>query len=241
MFLSPQSAEIERIYHDVCLSGARSIAFSAAQEGDGVTSVAETLVQRLLLSGHSTLLVDLNTFRPNLHHEISFPETLEPETQKQEGLLACPTLVSNIVCDKTFVGIPAPDSRSVTLKLRRQGVLESLIARWLKDFEYVVFDTCPVTRVNQHNIPAERVCSAAEACYLVIKSGATHQHKIKAAVELLGNSQANLRGAILNDQFNPTLKSELIRECRRLAPWFGVAYRFLQKRIDSSQFLSVDL
>jgi len=40
--------------------GKRSIAISSANSGEGVSSIAQALVQRNLLAGHSTLLVDLN-------------------------------------------------------------------------------------------------------------------------------------------------------------------------------------
>jgi len=59
-----QNMEIEQIYTQLLSNPHTSIAICSAQEGEGVTSLAFALAQRNLLAGHSTLLVDLNLYRP---------------------------------------------------------------------------------------------------------------------------------------------------------------------------------
>jgi len=70
-----QNMEIEQIYTQLLSNPHTSIAICAAQEGEGVTSLAFALAQRNLLAGHSTLLVDLNLYRPAIKSLLPIEET----------------------------------------------------------------------------------------------------------------------------------------------------------------------
>jgi len=69
-----QNMEIEQIYTQLLSNPHTSIAICAAQEGEGVTSLAFALAQRNLLAGHSTLLVDLNLYRPAIKSMLPIEE-----------------------------------------------------------------------------------------------------------------------------------------------------------------------
>jgi protein-tyrosine kinase len=61
-----QNMEIEQIYAQIFSEPKRSIAICSANAGEGVTSLTLALAERHLLAGHSTLVVDLNLYRPAL-------------------------------------------------------------------------------------------------------------------------------------------------------------------------------
>lgn len=237
--------EVERIYHDVCKSAVRSVAITSASAEEGVSSIAQSLTQRFLLSGHSTVLVDLNLHRPNLSTQLEFRD--DGNMGKPSGssthsstLLNAPSLAGGKNSHLSLVGITAPKQRAAILKLRNPGELERCIQELHCNFDYIIFDTSSISRVNKQNIPAERVASACEACYLVVQAGITDQKTVQSAVSTLAHANANLIGCIINDMNNPSLRSELIRECQRLKPTFTKLSLWLEKLILNTQFLNTE-
>jgi len=236
MHIPPQNMEIERIYSQVLGIGKRAIAISSANSGEGVSSIAQALTQRNLLAGHSTLLVDLNLHHPSLNSLLKLDEsTAEP------GLLDKPQLVSIKKQSTTLTGIIPPTRRDLVMKLRKPGVLEQCITEWQETFDTVIFDTSPINRVNANNIPPERVAAACDGSLLVVLAGCTTEAMVSTAVDKLNAAGAQLLGCVYNDRNNPPLKSELLREARRLEPRFGRIAHRLGNWIRQNRLLSMEI
>jgi len=236
MRIPPQNMEIEQIYSQVLGEKNRTIAISSANHAEGVTSIALALAQRNLLAGHSTLLVDLNLYRPALNPLL----TLDPPCLKTE-LFNKPQLVTVQQQSIVLLGITSPTRRDLVIKLRKPGVLEQFIVEWRQTFDSIIFDTSPINRINANNIPAERVAAACDGALLVVLAGSTTEAMVSTAVEKLNLAGANLLGCIFNDRDNPPLRSELLREVRRLEPRFGGFAQRLSRWIWQNRLLSMEI
>ena len=236
MYIPSQNMEIERIYSQVLGEGKRAIAITAANSGEGVSSIAQALTQRNLLAGHSTLLVDLNLHHPSLSGLLKLDEST-PES----GLLDKPQLVSVKKQSTALTGIIPPTRRDLVMKLRRPGVLEQCISEWQATFDTVIFDTSPINRVNANNIPPERVAAACDGNLLVVLAGCTTEAMVSTAVDKLNAAGAQLLGCVYNDRNNPPLKSELLREVHRLEPRFGGIAHRLGNWIRQNHLLSMEV
>lgn len=236
MLIPPQNMEIERIYSQLLGPGKHAIAISSANSGEGVSSIAQTLAQRNLLAGNSTLLVDLNLHHPSLSGLLK----LDKSPAKPE-LFDAPLLVTAEQQSIALIGITPPIRRDVLMKLRRPGVLEQCIAQWQQTFDTVIFDTSPINRINANNIPAERVATACDGSVLVVLAGSTTESMVCSAVDKLRTAGAQLLGCVYNDRDNPSLKNELLRELRRLEPRFSRISRYLENWIRKSHFLSMEV
>ena len=236
MQIPPQSMEIEKIYSQHQRENSHSIAVCSANRGEGVTSVALALAQRNLLAGHSTLVVDLNLYRPALNTLL-----LLDEPAFETGVFDTPRIVTVRKHPVALIGITAPSHRDLVMKLRNPGVLEELIIEWQKSFDIIIFDTSPVNSANASNIPAERVAEACDGCLMVVLAGSTTESMVFTAIEKLRCTNAVLLGCVLNDHCNPSLKSELLREARRLESLCSGLAKRIGNWIRNSHLLSLEI
>ncbi len=235
MNIPPLNMEIEQIYRHCMTSGKESLAVVSANAGEGVTSIAVALAQRSLLAGKKTLLVDMNLYRPSLSSiDLDIPTLDKP-------VPTTPQLVSTAEHDVALTGVPAPTKRDHIMQLRRPGMIEQCINEWHKDYETIIFDTSPISRVNANNIPPEHIAAACDGCVMVVLAGSTTQTMIASAVKALESSGCRLVGTIINDRDNPSLKDELIREADRMPGFLGPIKRRLKNRFRNSRLLSIDL
>jgi len=236
MHIPAQNMEIEQIYSQIMSGGNRAIAICSANAGEGVTSIALALAQRNLLAGNSTLLVDLNLFRPALNGLLGL-EATSTETEIFDPL----QIVSTNYHSVALTGITAPSKREMIMKLRRPGVLEQCIAEWHKTFDTVIFDTSPISRMNANNIPPEQVAAACDGSLLVVLAGHTTEAMVATAVEKINTAGARLLGCIYNDRDNPPLKNELLREIQRLEPRFNRITHRLKMWVKQNRLLTLEI
>lgn len=236
MHISPYNTEIERIYAQVLTKGSRSIAITAANPNEGVTSLALALAQRNLLAGHSTVIVDLNLHNPSFKSQLSFKEE-----GHSESLFNAPQLISVKDGSIVLTGITAPVQRKTIMKLRKPGVLKECINELKNSYHTIFFDTSAINQVNANNIPAELVAAACDGCLLVVLAGQTTESTIYAATQRLALSEADLLGCVFNDQYNPPLKDELQREINRLRPRFNGIANWLDKKICQQNLLNMEV
>ncbi|NTS76166.1 CpsD/CapB family tyrosine-protein kinase [Catenovulum sp. SM1970] len=210
--LSALHNEVENIYNQVFARDIQTLAICSTNPREGCTTLAQLLAQRCLLTGNRTLLVDLNS-----HHSSLAPLLIlnkEREINQGTSLLAPPQLIET---DKqAMIGIPAPKRKEAILKLRAPDKLKQQIDTWRKDFDCVIIDTTPLSRVNHNNIPGDVVAGSCDASILMVKAGETTEEMVEASLAQLNKQQANIIGTVINDQNNPTLKDELLRKATNL-------------------------
>ena len=234
MIYPAQNIEIERVYRQILAASPCSAAIMAASAGEGVTSMALALAQRSLLAGRSTLLVDLNFYRPALTPLLSLPEA-------QPGGLFCPPQLVGLADESVaLTGIAAPRSRDALLRLRKPGLLQAAIRQWHESYDTVLFDTSPLNQINANNLPAEQVAAACDTSVLVVLSGHTTAPMVEAAMNKLVATGAQLGGCVLNDRHHPSLRSELLRETGRLHPRFHRLRTWLENSLLRHRLLSLE-
>lgn len=241
-----QNMEIEQIYTQLLSNPCASIAICAAQQGEGVTSLAFALAERNLLAGHSTLVVDLNLFRPALNslfavNNCNRNDATDIAVNPAIHAFGNTQLVSQPHSEIVLNGILAPNKREHIIQLRQPGVLEECIQEWLTQFDTVIVDTSPLNRINAQNIPPERVAAACDGALMVVLAGQTSEPEIQHALAKLSKANAQLLGTVLNDRDNPTLKKELLRETRRLPKCLSWFKQRLNKAIINNHLLSLEV
>jgi len=235
MLIPFQNVELERIYTQTLAGKVRSLAITAANSGEGVTTLATALAHRNLMAGRATLMVDLNLWNPSLNGvlDLGIPG-------QGNQLLPSPQLINEGGQADALVGVTAPTSRDPVIKLREPGVLEQCIEEWHKDYDTVIIDTSPINRINARNIPAERVAAACDATLMTVLAGRTTETMVSTAVKKLHDAGAEIMGSVINDHFNPSLKDEMLREIRRIGRLKAVA-NWLSKKVSGMRLLSLEV
>ena len=220
--------------------GIRSVAITAANHGDGVTSVAASVAQRHLLAGRSTLLVDLNLYRP------AFAPILALDIPENDGLMGKPQLIGCAGQNITLLGMTAPKQREAIVKLRNPGIMAECLSYWLASFETVIFDTSPINvsasaPFGTDYVPAERVAAACDASVLVVLAGKTKETMVTSALTRLQANNVRLLGCLYNDKENPSLRNELLRVAGGLNRFSKRLASRVAKKIEQSDLLSLDI
>lgn len=205
--------EIEQIYLAAESNHSRSICVTACHSGDGVTSLASALTERLLLAGYSTLLVDFNLFKSGFEPYSLIDTPIDSEVQ----------WLHPVNSERLFTGIAKPQQTSAIVNYRNPQFLATKIQSWLQHFDRVVIDTSPLLQINRGNIPAQSVASACDHTLIVVLGGHTTETQLDKANELLLRSNANIIGVILNNMLQATLGQEIVREINR--------FKFIPKRL----------
>lgn len=242
MNISSHNMEIEQIYTQVLSIPGRSIAICSANSGEGVTSLVLALAQRNLLAGHSTLVVDLNLYRPSIKSLMG--TTMAPgetNTIVTTELLTPPQLITSDESNIALTGIIAPNRRENIMKLRQPGALEQCISNWLQEYDSVIIDTSPINRINANNIPPERVAAACDGAILMVLAGHTSETMVTTAANKLHTANAQLLGCVFNDYDNPSLKNELLREVQRLDSRFSWLAQHIKKFLNTNRLLTLEV
>ncbi|MHC8510235.1 MAG: CpsD/CapB family tyrosine-protein kinase [Rhodospirillales bacterium] len=203
-----QYEEVEIIYAATAGEGRQAVCVTAAEHGEGVSTVAYALARRTAAAGKSTLFADLNTARPSAARRLGVdPAALDP---KDGGIFTSPSTGLSVFC-----GASAGADSELT-SLRDAQNLRARIETWRKSYDALIFDTSPLTRINRANIMADAVAALCDASILVVLAGRTAETRVAEAVNRLAKAGAPLTGTVLNDRHNPSLADEFCRETRRL-------------------------
>lgn len=227
------SNELDAVYSAVTKSQSRSIAITSAYSQEGVTTLVLALARRILLAGHSVLIVDFNTYRPAFHNMMALPTV-------KDNLLT-PSLITDQSQTLAITGVCIPESKSLRYKIKRADVLQETLEVWLGEYDFVLFDTTPVKHVNQQNISCLNVANVCDATIIVVLSGQTSQNAVAELKKLLLNAGAKILGCVLNDKNYPTLKEEILRELGRIPNVCTWVKHGLTKIVKNNNFLKMDL
>lgn len=235
MNIPPHNLEIERIYFQIVRNEYKTLTITATESGEGVTSLATAISQRSLLAGCSTLVVDLNLYHPRIESQDMMASTYD------NHFLPSPTLAGIQGGQTYFMGIIAPSRRETIMELRRPHSLERYIEMWQKEYDLIIFDTSPISRMNANNIPPERVACACDGTILVVMAGETTGAQISESVKILNDAAAHLLGCVFNDKNNPSLKNEFLRQIDKLNKRFPKVSQHLRKYILRSHLLGLEI
>ena len=223
-------AEVETIYSQTIGAGYRSIAVTSAVAGEGKTSLAEALVKRAHIVDKKVLLVEMNTFNPVISERL---RQLQLYTHQDNQVFA--------IEQQGFSFLPAPQKLKNVLKYRESNLLRTSITQWLNEFDCIVFDTAPLTALNQSNISSEVICEVCDGTVLIVEAGKTPANMIQESIEKLKTKKANLIGSVINDKSNPSLLTEMLRESARLNCFFPKLMQFIRTKLSQMVLLKVSV
>lgn len=222
--------EIEHVYAQTLGKGMKSLAIASPNSGDGCSTLACALAERHQLAGRKTLLVDMNFYRPSIDKRFDLTR-LDWSSEKQSYQKALGHAPSGVAL--------LPASRGKAMDFRTVENTNQLIRQWENEFDAIVIDTSPINSINRQNVPAELICSVAEAAIMVVRSGNTTEGDLLSATHKLRRLETALIGVVMNDVEQPRLADELIREAKRLDKWLPRLSAWLIDKIRANHFLNI--
>ncbi|MGY5453086.1 hypothetical protein ACVFI8_19415 [Agarivorans sp. MS3-6] len=221
--------ELERVYQRLPVAQSSCIGVSSAQPEEGVSTLVDAIARRAAAANRRVLVVDFN-----LHHPRQFDIPLFDlgwDRGKVQGVIKDPHTGIDY--------LPSPNDKASLLSLKEPGVIEQWVERWKESYQLVLVDTSAVNQNNGGNISAQRALSSCDASIITMMAGLTSRPAFESAIADLRTDDVRLIGVVMNDRFNPSLKSELLRETSRITVLFPRFKRYVQRILINSQLLSI--
>jgi Mrp family chromosome partitioning ATPase len=232
--LPVQRPELDAIYRQTVGKRARTVCVTAANPGEGVSTLALALARRGAAAGLRALLIDANLPRPSTSSGLALrPARWSPAEHSAAGQVAQAKALDLAV-------LPAPVAAD-PLAFRDPDQWRRMFEVDLADYQLIVVDTSPVNSLDDRAIPAEPVAAACAATVLAVLTGVTSERSVQAAVERLRTAGATLCGAVFNDRYNPSLADELSRRLDHLAGIAPRLTRWLRRRLAGSSILNLEV
>ena len=229
------TAQLETIYAHIIRMSLQQIAICSLQAHSGNTTLALALARRAASSGKKVLLIELNIGHPKLHTlpGIKHSEWLPLEQSWQRGMQLNVTPFLSILV--------TPRESGHHVEFHDLDTLKSFLKQTCEKFDLVFCDCSPLLLNNSGEIAGALICSACDSTLLNVLTNINTEGQLEEAREILTANDAHLVGVVMNDQFAPSLKSELIRESHRLDRWLPRLMNNLRIKLRHSDFLNQDL
>lgn len=227
------TAAIDELYQEVRDSEAKSIAISAPRSGHGVTYLSLALAKRMAEAGISTLLVDLNLLNPGVHKDLGI-ELAEWWPGDEAAISEVRESAPN------FHVLPASDFGGAHVAFHERAALQTVVHEWMQAYQCVILDCAPLLEEDRDGVAAELMMAIVDKGLLVVKSGASTQPDIQAAMRLLHDAGADMLGMVMNDIENPPLGDELQRQLDKVAPYAPKLTELAKKFVGQSILIKGD-
>ena len=198
MLVSPMSAVAEsyrRIRTNLQFArpdkALHSIAISSAEKGEGKSTTSANLAIALASAGKNTLLVDADLRRPRAHKIFGLDREPGLSHLLYDDEINVDAFATDI--DALWV-LPAGETVPNPAELLSSQRMRDLIDNLKDDFDYVLFDTPPVLLFSD----ALGLASRCDGTILIASAKTTDGRAFDHAVDLLGDVEADLLGAVLN-------------------------------------------
>jgi Mrp family chromosome partitioning ATPase len=226
---------IESIYGHIERQKLRLIALCSPKEKSGNSLIALALARRAALAGRKVLLIEMNLQHPSQIKRCSAQLT-QPTNSIQ--------MWQNALYDTDQPGLQllvAPEDDLPHTELKSQELLSAFFNQLLKEFDLVLCDTAPLLQPKSGNIPADMVCSACEGTIINVLTNVTTECQVAECSDVLKHCGAQLSGAVMNDNFAPSLQQELIRETFRLEKKLPKLMAWFRHKIRRSMIINQSL
>lgn len=225
---------IDRLFTTIQQQNIRSLAMTAAESSEGVTTLALALAKRLAAAKISTLLVDFDLSAASLsryfQREFIQSDDLEAALQKN--------IIQTDIAHLSF--LPAPKIGSQLITLRDKNFIAKQIQKLQQQYQIILFDTSAVNSEQDPVIPSETVCGATDSCLMVVLTGKTSRMSVELAVKKMQYAGGKLMGSVLNDQYNPPLHDELIEFCQKRSVRFPKLAKRLENYLRQATWLKLE-
>lgn len=224
--------EIEQIYQLIANENINSLAINCSQGKEGATELVLALARRHEMAGSKVLIVDLNTFKPAITNEY-MEEKQAWSLDDTDAQTACITQFSEMIDI-----LPAPQSeQDQNISFRDEKKLKNALKFWLQHYNFIIFDTCAITRINFSNIPGEVIARGCDASLLVVAPGISLESRVLKTIEIFKHNNVKLLGTVINDVKCPPLDMQLRNSVRRRLQNFPIFKQWLLNRISNVELL----
>jgi capsular exopolysaccharide synthesis family protein len=165
---------------------------TSAMPNEGKSTVAANLARTLALSGSRVLLVDGDLRKGHLHHLLHM--------QSGPGL----TELLHHTCDadkiiqrdplSNFAFIPCGTRSGNPGDLFLGSGLDEILAKWRREFDFVIIDSSPVFAADDASCLAPKV----DGTLFVVRRGHSSARAVSEALDLLAQRQARVLGVVFN-------------------------------------------
>lgn len=170
----------------------RSIVLTSSVPNEGKTTVAISLAEAIANGGNSVLLIECDMRRRSIasalgiHARYGTYAVLSEQARLMDAVV--PGSVRGMYVLDSEPHIPNPD---VLLSSKR---FRKLIATALENFDYVLFDTPPLSAF----VDAAVLSTVADGVLLVVGQNVVRRDELAAAYAQLQKADANVLGAVMN-------------------------------------------
>jgi len=224
--------EIEQVYQVIANENIKSLAVNCSQGKEGATELVLALARRHKVAGSKVLIVDLNTFKPAITNEY-IKGKQSWSLDDTDSQTACITPFSDMIDI-----LPAPQSeQDQNISFRDEKNLKNAIQFWRQHYNFIIFDTCAITRTNFSNIPGEVIARGCDASLFVVAPGVSLESNVLKAIKIFKYNNVKLLGTVINDVNCPPLDMQFRNSVRRRLKRFPIFKQWLLNRISSVELL----
>jgi len=229
------TAGLETIYADITRQAIKQLAICSLQESSGNSTLALALAKRGASSGRKVLLIELNTAHPALHQ---FKSAIRNEWLPLEHIWRRGVQL-NIEPYLSILVTPRASAHNV--EFNDLDTMKAFVAQASESFDLVICDCAPLLVDSSGQIPAAIICSAFEHSIINVLTNVNTESQLEEAREMLVSCKANVAGVVMNDQYAPSLRDELLRESKRLNKILPRLMTKLRSKLRHSDLLNQDL
>ncbi|NQZ30228.1 MAG: hypothetical protein HRU06_03090 [Oceanospirillaceae bacterium] len=226
---------LETIYAHITRQSIKLLALCSLQSQSGNSSLAMALARRGASSGRKVLLIELNNDQPVLHLlQLAVRNKWLPLTDDwRRGV--------QFNVEPNLSVLIAPKDSVDLVQFHDLDTMKTFLNQARDVFDLVICDCAPLLVPSSSQIPAAMICSACEHSIINVLTNINTESQLEEAREILRSCKANLVGAIMNDQYAPSLRDELLRESQRLNKLLPNLMNKMRQKLRHSDLLNQDL
>lgn len=172
----------------------KTILVTSALPGDGKSTISANLATLFAQDGKRVLFIDADMRKPTVQYTFSLTNAAGLSTVLTQQKLAGEVIRESEVSSNLHIMTsgPIPPNPAELLGSRSMTTLMNEMAQ---QYDLIVFDAPPVLSVTDAQLLANKV----DGTLLVVNMGVTEKENIEKAKDLLGNAQARILGAVMNN------------------------------------------
>ncbi len=177
-------------------TGCKLIAITSANPGEGKTTSSLNLAITFAQTGARVLVVDGDLRKPRLHRYLGIKKDIGLSTVLANQVSIEKAIHKDIrpCLDALTAGEIPPNPA----ELLASDAMKALIAKLSQNYDYIFFDTPPVTVVTD----ASALSPSVDGIVIVVRQNYTDHESLSMAKNLLDIANAKILGFIVNDAQN---------------------------------------
>ncbi len=225
---------VQNTFYKIQREGVKSLAVTSARRHEGVSAFSYALARRAATAGVRVLLIDMNFMHPGQSEALALEHHNWNPVDKIES-----DSIENI-SNTNLAVLSAPQKVRDTWPFQDQDKIRRMLDGLNEDYDLVIADM-PSILTPESELQIEIICAAFDTTIIMALSGKAVETEMTQVKKMLDEAGVNILGAIMNDQFTPTLVEELKRQLDKFSPRFPRSINFLRHWINESAFLNQSL